>query len=149
MKSLIVVLVILSFIESSILNTNLVLMILILRTFIRSDKDNLYLAIGFGLFLAHLRFQNLGLVPFIYLLIVQMSQLLSRSRLSNNPWVVLPITLLLLLVQDIILAAFNNFSIQIWPKILMEAILLVPTYLLLRFWEERFVVKPEVKLKIR
>lgn len=149
MRTLIVVLIILAFLESAILNIDLVLMVLILRAFVKEEKGNLYLALGFGLFLAHLKFQNLGLVPFIYLVLVQLSHILSKSRLSNNHWVVLPITLVMLVIQDIIFSVINHFSIQIWPKTLIEAILVIPVYLIIRFWEERFVIKPEIKLKIR
>lgn len=130
MKTLIFVLIIASLLQSAILSLDLVLIILICRAYLRSDKSNLYLAFAFGLLLSHLNLSLFGLQSIIYLIIVQLTQVLARLRLAGNPAVVMPISLFFLSINQILNTA------PLFPYSLIGAVLSLPVFYLIRFWEE-------------
>lgn len=140
MKTLILILIILSFIQTTILPLNLVLIILIVRSLIRPEKNNLLLAFGFGLLLSHLNLQPLGFQSLIYLTSTQLTQILSKSRFSANPLLVVPLT--------VVFSTFSLMTIQLVPQVLIESFLALPIFYILRLWEERFIVRKEIKLRI-
>lgn len=148
MKTLILVLIIISFIQSTILPLNLVLIILIARSLIRPEKNNLILAFGFGLLLAHLNLQPLGFVSLLYLILIQLTQALSKSRLAANPLLIAPLTAILSAVNLIAVAIITHQAPQLMPQILIESLLSLPVFYILRLWEERFIIQKEVKLRI-
>ncbi len=139
MKTLIIILIIAAFLQTTILPINLVLIILICRAYLKSDKANLYLGFVFGAFVAHLNLNNLGAGSLIYLSAVAIVQALSKLRLASNPLLIVPISFVFLsLVQP-----------TAWElsKILISSLLALPVFYLIRFWEERFIVKREIKLR--
>ncbi len=148
MKTLIIILVILSFLQSTIIPMDLVLMVLVLRSYVVCDRSNLILAFIFGLLAAHLTFTPLGFASLLYLVLTLAAQVLNRSPLSHNPLVVFPAMLVFLSLNELIISLSLHQSINIWPKVAIEAFISLPIYLLVRVWEERFVVKPELRLKI-
>lgn len=147
MKALIIILIIAAFLQATILPLDLVLIILICRSFIKTGKSNLYLAFAFGLFLGHLNLTPLGLQSIIFIVLVQITESLSKGRLSENPLSLVPICLMGVAVNQITLSIFIHQALQLTPKI-YEAILALPIFYLVRFWEERFIVRKEIKLKI-
>lgn len=146
MKTLIVILIIASFIQTTILPIDLVLLILICRAYIRSGRENLYLAFGFGLFTAHLNLISLGLSSLIYLVVMEITQMLSRLRLAGNPLLILPISIVVLSISEITGSYFTGQTIE-FPKVIIPAILSLPVFYLMKLWEERFIVRKEIKLK--
>ncbi len=142
MKTLIGVLIFISFLESTILPLNLVLIILIARSYLGSDKENLYLAFGFGFLLSFLNLNILGKESIIYLILIQITQVLSRSRLAGNPLLIVPLTFLFLSLNQLIL---NNFNLT---KIIIESLLSLPVLYMVRIWEERFIVRKDIKLRV-
>lgn len=147
MKTLIVILIIASFLQTTILPIDLVLLILICRAYLKSEKANLYLAFAFGLLAAHLNLGNLGLQSLIYLIIVQITQILAKSRLAGNPLVIVPLSLVLLSLNQII-NSFISHQVLGFPIIIFASFLSLPVLFLVRFWEERFIVRREIKLKV-
>ncbi len=147
MKTLIVILIIASFLQTTILPIDLVLLILICRAYIKSDKSNLYLAFAFGLFLSFLSLANFGLESVIFLVVIQATQMLSKSRLAGNPLLVIPVSLFFLTLNQLINFPFN-FQTLHFLKLFLEAILALPMLYLVRLWEERFVVQKGIKLKV-
>lgn len=148
MKTLILILIIISFIQNTILPVNLVLIILIVRAVIRPEKNNLILAFVFGLLSSHLSLQTAGLQSLIYLCLVQITQVLSKSRISAHPFLIIPLTVFLSAVNLIIVSLFNRQSIQLMPQVIIESIFSLPIFYLLRLWEERFIVRKEIKLRV-
>lgn len=134
MKTLILVLTIIAFLQTTILPLNLVLTALIARAYLKPQKSNLYLAFVFGLLISLLVLSPLGLNSLIYLVLIQATQLLSKSPLSRHPFLIIPITFLLLMVD-------GGVSV-------LESILSLPILYLLKIWEERFIVTKEIKLRI-
>lgn len=148
MKTLIIILTALSFLQSTFIFLDLVLIILILRSYIVLDKSNFYLAFGFGLLLSHLNFTPLGFQSLIFLLIVGATHLISKSPFSSNLFTIIPITFVFLSLNNVALSLLLHQSIQISLKILLESLFSLPIYIFFRMWEERFVVKPGIKLKL-
>lgn len=147
MKTLIVILIIASFIQSTILPISLVLIVLICRSYLKSDNANLFLAFAFGLTQDHLNLTTLGLTSLSYLIIVTIIGGLSKSRLAGNTFLIIPLTFVLLLINQTALIPFTHQNIQIL-NILPESFLSFPILYIVRFWEERFTIQKEIKLKI-
>lgn len=147
MKTLIIILIIAAFAQTTILPIDLVLLILICRAYVINEKENLYLAFVFGLFTAHLNLTNLGLHSLIYLISAQIVQLLSKSNLAGNPLLILPISLVLLTLSKVTDAIVSHATFE-FSGVIVAAVLSLPILYLVRLWEERFIVRKEIKLKV-
>lgn len=148
MKTLLVILIFAGFMQSTIIPFDLVLIILICRSYIRSDKNNLYLAFAFGLFSSQLNLTAFGIQSMIYLFIVAITESLSRSRLAGNPFIIIPLSFVLISFNQVVLSAIIGQSIKIFPANLIESLLSLPILYLVRLWEERFIVRSSIKLKV-
>lgn len=148
MKTLIATLIICSFIQSTILPIDLVLIILICRSFLRSDRANLFLAFGFGLLIADLNLYLLGSLSLIYSLLISITEGLSKSRLSGNLLLIIPLTFCLLLLNQLMGLIFFHQTLNIFPKILLESLLSLPILYIVKLWEERFVAQKEIRLRM-
>ncbi|MDO8638949.1 MAG: hypothetical protein Q7R43_05210 [Candidatus Daviesbacteria bacterium] len=147
MNLLIALLIFISFLEGTILPFDLVLIILISRSFIVAEKSNYFLAFFFGLLVSLLLGYPLGLLSLIYLFAVFISHIIKTTDLAAYWIVVLPLTFFLLLFEQLILKLLNisNFNLT---RLIIPTILVLPTYFIVRFWEERFIVTKEIKLKM-
>lgn len=138
MKTLIIILIIVSLFQYTILPINLVLIILICRSYLIPDKTNLFLAFSFGLLDSHLNLTTLGLTSLTYLIVVAIVEGLSKSRLAGNSLLIVPLTFGLLL---------GSQSPEL-PKIFLESLISLPVFYLVKSWEERFIVKRDIKLRV-
>lgn len=148
MKTLILVLTICSFLQSTILPIDLVLIILICKSYLKSDKSNLYLAFGFGLLDDYLNLTTLGFHSLIYLMLVAATAALAKFRLAGNLILIVPLSLLFLSINQVTLSIFIHQSVQLFPKVFVEAFVSLPILYLIRLWEERFIVRKGIKLKV-
>lgn len=148
MKTLIAILIIASFLQNTILPVNLVLIVLICRSLVRVDKTNLYLAFGFGLLNSYLSVTVLGLESLLFLGIVQAVQMLSRSRFASSAFLIIPLCIFFLSLNYLVLSLTTHNSVVLFPRILWEGLISLPIYYLIKLWEERFVVRKELKLKV-
>lgn len=149
MKTLIIILIILSLLQATVIPLNLVLIVLVLRAFIVVEKENLILAFVFGLLMSHLLTTPLGLLSILYVFSVQVAQILKKSPILRSPLIVFPLILIILILNELLLALTLKTSINIWPNAVLEALVSLPVFLLLSLWEERFIAKSDIKLKIR
>lgn len=147
MKTLIIILIIAAFLQTTILPVDLVLVILICRAYIKSEKSNLYLAFAFGLLTSHLNITSLGLQSLIYLTVIQATQMLSKIRLAGNPLLIVPISLIFLSL-NLVINSLLNYSTWEFSGVVVVAFLSLPILYLIRFWEERFIVRKEIKLRV-
>lgn len=147
MKTLIVILIIASFIQTTILPIDLVLLILICRSYIKTDQANLYLAFAFGVFTSHLYLVSIGFQSVIYLVIVEVTESLSKLRLAGNPLLIVPLTFFFMIFNQLANSILNHYTFN-FSGIILVSFLSLPTLFLLRLWEERFIVRREIKLKI-
>lgn len=147
MITLIFILVLLAFLQSTILPFNLVFLWLLSRAFLVEEKANYYLAFFLGLLLSLLLNYPLGFLSLIYLLAVLTIRLIKAAQLSSSWLAILPLSALLLLLdlgaKSLILKNSLDFSSLIW-----QIILILPIFFLLKFWEERLIIKSEIKLKL-
>ncbi len=148
MKTLIIILIIASFLQTTIFPIDLVLIILIARSYIRIARSNFYLALGVGLLISHLNLNVLGFDSLIYLMVVQITQALSKTRLAGNSLLIIAITFILLTLSHLISSLFLHQSINLFPKVLIESLISLPILFGLRLWEERFIIRREIKLKM-
>lgn len=148
MKTLIIILILISFLQATIMPIELVLLVLICRSYIKEDRANLYLAFAFGLLTSHLTLTPLGLNSLIFLTLVQITQVLSKTRLAGNSLLIIPLILILLSVNQLVTSLIIRQTLSLSPKILLESLLSLPILYVVRLWEERFIVRKEIKLKI-
>ncbi|MCL4367469.1 hypothetical protein M1563_04860 [Patescibacteria group bacterium] len=147
MSAIVLFLILLSFLEATILPGPWVLVALIARSFIIDSKSNYYLAFAFGLLIALLTATPLGILSLIYLIIVKIVHLLSKLPFSSKWWMVVPICLVMLILAEGLQSLVFHYSIN-FIQIILQTIASVPLYFLLRIWEERFYPQKEVRLKI-
>lgn len=147
MKTIITVLILAAFLQTTIVPLNLVLIILICRAYIRPEKANLFLAFGFGLLTAHLSLNNLGLQSLTFVVLVQLTQVFSKIRFFTHPLLIMPLAFCLLSINALIDSLINQQSVQIFPNCLTESIVALPVYYFIKLWEERFIVRKDIKLR--
>lgn len=147
MRTLIVILTLAAFLQTTIIPINLVLMVVVLRSFLVLEKENLLLAFAFGLLLDHLNASSLGMSSMVLLLSSVFARAISRLP-SSNILVVIPLIIITSLLDGVVTSLVNHSSLSLLPAVLTPAILAIPVYIVLRFWEERFIVSPQLKLKI-
>lgn len=135
------------FFQTAFLPVNLCLILLISRSFAYEESKNYLAAILAGLFLGLLSSINLGFWPIVFLLTVKLVHIIRRLPIAANFLTVIPTSFVIIMLnfyaESLIFGTRINFA-----KIIWETALTLPFYILVRFWEERFVVKPEMKLKI-
>lgn len=147
MKTLVSFLIIAAFLQTTILPVNLVLIILICRSYLKIDKVNLILGFWFGLLVSFLSITPLGLQGLLYLIFIAISQSLSKIRLAGNPLLIIPLTLFFLSLDQIAFLLVNHEPLKLPLGLVLESLLSLPVLYLLKIWEERFIVKKEIKLK--
>lgn len=148
MKTLILILIIASLLQATFLPINLTLIVLICRSFIKTEKSNLILAFGFGLLASHLNLSKLGIESILYIVIIQLTQLISKTRLTSNFLFIVPITFVFLSLERVALSLTGNESVILFPTVLIESLISLPVFFLVRVWEERFIVKRDIKLRM-
>lgn len=147
MKFFLIILLFLSFIQTTIIPFDLVLVILLLHTYIRPGKQNLYLAFFFGILISHLTQQPLGLYPIVYLFLVELAQSLTTAPIHKNLFFAGFALLSFLTFEKLVLGKFAGTSLYLWP-VLTEIIIALPVYFILKIWNERFIIKKDIRLRI-
>lgn len=147
MKTLIIILILAAFLQTTILPVDLVLLILICRAYVKAEKENLYLAFAFGLLTSHLSLTNLGLHSLTYIIIIQIVQSFSKSNLAGNWLLVAPISFIFLSLTQIISSFVTQTTLQ-FQGVIFASLLSLPIFFLVKIWEERFIVRREIKLKV-
>lgn len=144
---LIFFLTLLAFVQAALLPVNLVLIILLTKSLISADIEDLYLAFGLGLLLALLLGQPLGLLSLLYISLVTMGRLTRKTRFASY-WAAVCLLVGLLVILDHLLEGIlfsQSFNVQV---LMGELILVVPVYFIVRVLDERFVPQKEIRLKI-
>ena len=144
---ILIVLVLAAFLQASSLSFNLLLLALIARSFITRDRKNLYLAMAFGLLLSLLLDRPLGSLSLIYLLMVTVVHLVKKTPLASRWIIILPLAAILLTVDRLLEGLIFDFGWDTRATVI-EVILILPVYFVVRFWEERFVPRKEIRLKL-
>lgn len=147
MKTLIFILIVVAFLQASFLGINLCLSIILARSLCLEDKSNFFLALVFGLFLGLLSSTNIGVWAIIFIVVVKIANLLRRLPFAANLITIFPLSLIIFLGVHFVLSLVLKKSLD-FNLALIEALVTLPVYILVRFWEERFTIHSEIKLKI-
>ncbi len=124
------------------------LIILICRSFVKHEESNYYLAFWIGILTSILNLTPIGWESMLYLLTVVLVQLFSRSRFTNSLLLIVPVVFVLMFGFRLGFYFALRLSPLLWPYILIEAIVALPIMIVVRLWEERFIVKGDIKLKL-
>lgn len=136
------------FAQTSFLPLNLALIIILTRTLVVDEPSNYYLAFFAGILLGVQSLTNLGFYPLVFVILVKAINLFKKSPFSNNLLLIIPVSFLVFILMSFLEKIFLTTEIN-FQKIALEMFLSIPIYLFIRFWEERFVVKPNIKLRIK
>lgn len=147
MKTFLLIVLLLAFLQSTFLPLNLVLVMLISRSLVLDEPGNLLSAFLAGLILSFLTQVNLGYWPLLFILAVKLIQLLKRIPVSFNALMVFFSSGLVISVVSLLNQLFIDQDLHIL-QIIFESVLVIPAFYFTRFWEERFIVKKSIKLKI-
>jgi hypothetical protein len=147
MKTFLLVITLFAFLQSAFLPVNLVLVILIARSLVLDDRENLFLAFFGGLILSFLTQVNLGYYPIVFILIVKLAGVLKKLPVSFNLLMIFLCGILLIALTASLNSFFVSQPLSLYVHI-AEAILVMPAYLLVRLWEDRFIAKPHMKLRV-
>lgn len=147
MYQVIIIFIFLSFLQATLIPINFVFLLLIGRSFVVDEKSNYWLAFGFGLLLSLLLHQNLGILSLMFLLTVKCIHLLRRTQLFINWLAMLGVSIFFIATLEGLEKLFlgEHFSVT---TIIVEALLMLPIYLIIKFWEERFTPKKDIRLKV-
>ena len=136
-----------AFLQSAFLPLDLVLVLLVARSLAVEDRSNLLLGFLSGLTLSFLTQINLGYWPIVLILAVKLTGMIRKLPVSFNPAAILLSGSVIISVVAVINSFFIGEKIQIFPKVL-EVALVLPTFYLTKVWEERFVIKRHIKLRV-
>lgn len=141
-------LILIALIQSSLLPINLCLLAIIAKSFARHGKENYYLALLAGITLGILSTVNLGFWALIFLIVVWITHLVRKLPITANFFTILPVSFGIILIVTLLESFFLNQKINNWI-IIIESILTLPLFVLIKIWEERFVVRDDIKLKLK
>ena len=137
-----------AFLQSSFIPINLVLILLICRSLVISQKENLILAFLGGILVGVLESQNLGFWTLTFLVLVKLLSLSKKLPVSKNILTILTVSSVAILLVSYLEQLVFKQTVDL-KTVLIEIVVTVPFYFLVLFWEERFVVKPDNRLKLR
>lgn len=148
MQFFLVILVIGAFIQSSLVNLNLCLVLLSVRALVLEKKENFYLAFFSGILLGVLTSKNLGFYPILFIFVVKLLSILNQTRITpTNYLVVLPACLIVFTVAEYLEKFFFGESVS-FVKIAIETVLVIPTFLIISVLEDRLTPKGGIRLRV-
>ena len=147
MKTQIVILILASLVQVVFLPIDLVVLLLISQALIKNEKSNLWLAFFIGLFVAHLQQLPLGILSLIYIFEIELVQILRKMPLSGI-FISFIIIFFVLFINSLVYSIIFSPTLILWPKLFIEMILSIPTYIIMSFWQDRFIAKKDIKLKV-
>jgi hypothetical protein len=147
MKLFIFIFFLLTLLQTSFVPLNLCLILLICRSYASHQRSNYYLALAGGLYLGILSAANLGFWPIVMLMVVLLMHIIRLLPITARYLTVIPVTLVVVLAVSWI----ENFFLKtplIWWYPVISAMIALPVYIVVREWEDRFVAKPGIKLRV-
>ncbi len=152
MRISIAVLLALAFFQAVFLPVDLVGLVLVVRFLITDDDLNIYLAFGLGLLVSFLANLPLGSLSLFYLVALALVNMVKKVDFFSHWSLSLPIVLLALFAESLLrnfLSGAGIFSGFVFLWWFLSALLILPAYFLVRFWEERFIPQKELRLKLK
>lgn len=147
MKLFAFLLLIAAFLQTAFIPLNLCLLILICRSFAIHSKQNYYLALIAGVYLGILSTTNVGFWPLIFVVAVLVTHILRLIPISGRSLTIIPIAFSILFVVSIVESVVMKTPFLWWYP-LISSLLSLPIFIIIREWEDRFISKTGVKLKV-
>ncbi len=147
MKLFIFLVILSAFMQTSFVPLNLCLILIISRSYALPTKSNYYLALFGGLLVGLLSVYNLGFYPLIFLSAVFCIQIIRGLPFTNHFFTVIPVSFLILSITLWSENFFLNIPVNYWSG-LIGSLLCLPIFLVIRQFEDSFVVKKGIKLKV-
>jgi hypothetical protein len=148
MRFFILLLVIAIFLQTSFVPINLVLILMIARSFIVEDMANYYIAFFAGLMLGIMSIYNIGFWPLVLLIVVKVLNLSKKLPLSKSPLTIGLVVLIIITLVSYLESQIYHQTFE-WIKVVIESVITITLVYLMRLLDQRSVVKPEIKLKIK
>jgi hypothetical protein len=79
---------------------------------------------------------------------VKFIQVAKILPISSNFFTIIPISFIAIALVALLESFFFEQSFNL-TKVLVETAVTLPTYILIRFWEDRFMMHQDVRLKIK
>lgn len=135
-------------IQTTITPINFCLFAIIAIALLNTDQSSLFIAFFGGLILGLLTGTNLGFYCLLFILIAELVRLSKSSPVFGNNFFLIPLVLACLLIfkltqQLLLKQSFDPLSL------LSETFAFFVVYYLFKFFEDRFITHPDLKLKIR
>lgn len=149
MNVLIGVIILSAFLQTSFIGIDILLLILVCRSFILESRANYFLAFVTGMLISLLAVQNLGFWALIYLLVVKIGHVFGKLPFNRGLLTLVPAVVISVLFSTVLQWLVLGITIN-WTKPIIEIFVAIPIYFLLDFWEDRFMAHTtNVKLKLR
>jgi cell shape-determining protein MreD len=147
MKLFIFIICLLVFVQTSFVPLNLCLILLICRSYASPQKSNYYLALIAGILLGILTAFNIGFYALIFVITVFLMHSLRQLPITGKFITIFPATLTALIVvmwiENLVYHLPHNWWYPMWGSILA-----LPIFFVIREWEDRFIVKTGIKLRV-
>jgi hypothetical protein len=148
MRVFIFIFILAAFLQTAFIPINLCLILLICRSFALEDDLNYWMGFFGGIMLSALSSANLGFWTFAFLITVKFIQLAKILPISSNFFTIIPISFIVISLVGLLESFFFEQSFNLM-KVFIETAITLPTYILVRFWEDRFMMRQDVRLKIK
>jgi cell shape-determining protein MreD len=126
----------------------LCLILIISTSLVAEKRSNYFVSFAAGTILGILSGQNIGFWALVFLTVARSIHLIRRLPFSLTYLTVIPISLAAIFMVAFLEKLVFGQTINI-VKVFIEATVTLPTYIFIKFWEERFIVRPEIRLKIK
>jgi hypothetical protein len=147
MKIFSFILLLAALIQTSFLPIDLCLILLICRSYAVHSRENYYLAVMSGILMGILSSSNLGFWPLLYVLAVLIVHIIRLLPITRRSLTVIPVTFLILTATAFTMNLFLKMPF-IWWYALIGSLIALPIYMVIRIWEDRFITKPGIKLRV-
>lgn len=148
MRLFTVALILSAFFQSAFLPLNICLSLVISRALVSESKSNLIASFFGGVLLGFLNGQNIGFWALTFLIVAKVIHISKGMQFAQSPKVTLPLAFILVAGVEGAekLLAGVEFNLI---KVILETLICIPLYIAIRFWEERFVIRSDSRLKLK
>lgn len=148
MKLIILLIILCAFLQTTFIPLNLVLLFIIARSFAITDNANFILSFIAGILVGLLSSQNIGIYPIIFLSVTQIIYWFKKLPFSTNILFIIPLFILICTSLAYIEQIIFNQSFNVF-KIIPETLIGTLVFIFVKFWEDRFIVKPQLRLRMK
>ncbi len=148
MRLFILFLVFALLLQTTLLGINLCLVLIVARSLAVSERSNLIAGFFTGIFLGAMSSINIGFYSILFVICTKVVEIFKGSALSGNFLSFIPLCFIIYMGAAFFERVFLSQSVNL-SKIIWELFATVPTFLIIKFMQERFTMKPGIKLRVK